>query len=47
MTGSSQHVFNLIAFLNNMTAFVDEGRAVDAVYLNLRKSFDTVSHKVP
>lgn len=34
-----------MAFLNDMTALVDEGRAVDAVYLHLGKSLDTVSHK--
>lgn len=47
MTRSSQHVFNLIALQNDLTALVDEWWAIDAVYLNLRKSFDTVSQKVP
>jgi len=52
--GSSQHGFskgksrltNLIAFYNGMTGWVDEGRAVDLVYLNFSKAFDTVSRNI-
>ena len=29
-----------------MTGWVGEGRAVDVVYLDLSKAFDTVSHKI-
>lgn len=55
MVGRSQHVCmkgklyltNLTAFHNEMTALVDERRPADAVYVNLSKSFASLSHKVP
>jgi len=36
---------NLIASYDGMTDCVDEGRAIDVVYLEFSKTFDTVSHK--
>ncbi|CAM5081660.1 unnamed protein product [Natator depressus] len=48
----SQHGFvknkscqsNLIAFFDRVTSLVDRGEAVDMVYLDFSKAFDTVSH---
>ncbi|KAJ7420827.1 RNA-directed DNA polymerase from mobile element jockey-like protein [Willisornis vidua] len=50
----SQHGFrkgrscltNLISFYDQVTHLVDEGKALDVVYLELSKVFDTVSHSI-
>ena len=50
----SQHGFtkgkscmtNLINFYDEVTVLVDEGRAVDIVYMGFRKALDTVSQKI-
>ena len=51
----SQHGFtkgkscstNLITLYGGISSWVDEGRAVDVIYLNFSKAFDTVSHNIP
>ncbi|KAK4825642.1 hypothetical protein QYF61_001427 [Mycteria americana] len=50
----SQHGFrkgrscltNLISFYNKVTRLMDEGKAVDVVYLGFSKAFDRVSHSI-
>jgi len=37
---------NLMAFYDVMITWVDEGRAVDVVYLDFSKAFDEVSHNI-
>ncbi|GAB0205135.1 mitochondrial enolase superfamily member 1 [Grus japonensis] len=52
--GPSQHGFmksrscltNLISFYDKVIRLVDEGKAVDIVYLDFSKAFDTVSHSI-
>ncbi|CAM5114491.1 unnamed protein product [Natator depressus] len=37
---------NLIAFYDEITGSVDEGKAVDMLFLDFSKAFDTVSHSI-
>ncbi|CAM4620795.1 unnamed protein product [Lepidochelys kempii] len=51
---NSQHGFtkgksfltHLIAFYNEITGSVDEGKAMDVLFLDFSKAFDTVSHSI-
>ncbi|MCQ4179445.1 hypothetical protein FK518_28250, partial [Klebsiella pneumoniae] len=53
-TSPSQHDFtkgtscltNLISFYDKVTNLVDEGKAVDVVYLDFSKAFDIISHSI-
>ncbi|PKU41132.1 rna-directed dna polymerase from mobile element jockey-like [Limosa lapponica baueri] len=37
---------NLISFYDKMTRLLDEGKAVDIIYLDFQKVFDTVPHRI-
>ena len=37
---------NLISFYDQMTCLVVEGKAVDVVYVDFSKAFDTVSSRI-
>lgn len=54
MAGNRQHGFNkgesctanLVSSCDEITDPVDKGRAVDAIYLYFKKSFDKVFHRI-
>lgn len=39
-------MINLIDFYEDITRWMDDGRAVDVVYFDFSKAFDTVSHSI-
>jgi len=43
---STTSLGSLFQCLTGMTGWVDEGRAVDVVYLEFSKAFDSVSHSI-
>ena len=45
MNGRS-YLTNLISFYDKMTRLVDEGEAVDVVYLDFSKAFDAIPHNI-
>ncbi|CAM5138930.1 unnamed protein product [Eretmochelys imbricata] len=45
-TKGNSYLTNLIAFCDKITGSVDEGKAVDVLFLDFNKAFDTVSHSI-
>ena len=39
-------IYPIISFYDLVTCLVGEGKAVDVVYLDVSKAFDTISHSI-
>ncbi|KAJ7422341.1 RNA-directed DNA polymerase from mobile element jockey-like protein [Pitangus sulphuratus] len=46
LTKGKSHMTNLVAFYEEATVVVDEGRATDVIYRDLRKTSDAVPHNI-
>ena len=46
LTKGKSCLTNLIDFYDDMTGWIDEGRAVEVVYLDFSKAFDTLSRNI-
>ena len=46
LTNGRSSLTNLIPFCDKVTRLADEGKAVDGVYLDFSKAFDTVPHSI-
>lgn len=45
-TKGKSRLTNLISFFDEMTSLVDEGGAIDIIFLDFSKAFDTATQKI-